>query len=628
MRESRSFKEYISNNLENKIFTELDAYIKDVDPSILDLKLNLVSIPGDMELDDELDLKFIDVYDLPGSRISFDVVYDAPIIVHDQDRYHNDKTDYCWQWFIISCSGDLDLKLSDFNIENIEIYNGRKKRDNPLTNALVPVLYHDKGDYEKIATKFLRQTYKKALLEPCWVDPMEIAANIGLTVIHHRISEDMSIFGQIYFREDDVKLYGNDDPIHVMPGTIIVDPDVAFERNIGAYNNTIIHECVHWYLHKKAFALEELFNKNASKIICLVEGGLEGRSSKDMLQMERQANSIAPRIQMPESSFRNMRSKFLKEVREETGKFDLIDVIEPLIDKLATYFVVSRASAKIRLVELGYQEAIGTFNYIDDHYVQTFSFKKDSIKLNQTFCIGALDATRLFVTQPEFKEKVLSGAYRYVDSHFILADPLYLAKDAEGDLHLTEYARTHIDQCALIFDVSILNCSDDTYRTICYLNREKESNVAVELRLSGGLKNAPPERQNQAIKDDALRNAALYQQFTTDFTHCIQLVMKDKKINIQDIADDTKLSRDTVSNILHRKTQPEKMSLALICISLRITYNMSKHIMENGNCRLAFINEDEIMIDTALATCAGQTGREFKSFLRPFIKDEKNKKFL
>lgn len=232
MRESRSFKEYISNNLENKIFTELDAYIKDVDLSILDLKLNLVSIPGDMELDDELDLKFIDVYDLPGSRISFDVVYDAPIIVHDQDRYHNDKTDYCWQWFIISCSGDLDLKLSDLNIENIEIYNGRKKRDNPLTNALVPVLYHDKGDYEKIATEFLRQTYKKALLEPCWVDPMEIAANIGLTVIHHRISEDMSIFGQIYFREDDVKLYGNDDPIHVMPGTIIVDPDVAFERKV------------------------------------------------------------------------------------------------------------------------------------------------------------------------------------------------------------------------------------------------------------------------------------------------------------------------------------------------------------------------------------------------------------
>ena len=65
--------------------------------------------------------------------------------------------------------------------------------------------------------------------------------------------------------------------------------------------------------------------------MCLVEGGIGGRSSKDMLQMERQANSIAPRIQMPEASFKNMRSRFLKEVRKETGKFDLIDVIEPLL---------------------------------------------------------------------------------------------------------------------------------------------------------------------------------------------------------------------------------------------------------------------------------------------------------
>lgn len=50
-------------------------------------------------------------------------------------------------------------------------------------------------------------------------------------------------FGQIYFRETDAKLYDarkeKETVKHVMPGTVIVDPNGAFQRNLGAYNNTI-----------------------------------------------------------------------------------------------------------------------------------------------------------------------------------------------------------------------------------------------------------------------------------------------------------------------------------------------------------------------------------------------------
>ena len=56
----------------------------------------------------------------------------------------------------------------------------------------------------------------------------------------------MSVFGEIYFRETDAKLYDGEKKAetvkHVMPGTVIVDPNVAFQRNLGAYNNTIVHE--------------------------------------------------------------------------------------------------------------------------------------------------------------------------------------------------------------------------------------------------------------------------------------------------------------------------------------------------------------------------------------------------
>lgn len=35
-------------------------------------------------------------------------------------------------------------------------------------------------------------------------------------------------------------------------------------RNLGSTYNTIIHECVHWHRHRKAFELERLYNEEAT----------------------------------------------------------------------------------------------------------------------------------------------------------------------------------------------------------------------------------------------------------------------------------------------------------------------------------------------------------------------------
>lgn len=62
------------------------------------------------------------------------------------------------------------------------------------------------------------------------------------------------------------------------------------------------------------------------------------------------------------------------------GKDDIIDVIEPVIDELAAFFCVSRLAAKIRMVDAGYEEAIGAFIYVDGRYVTPHKFKKNAIQ--------------------------------------------------------------------------------------------------------------------------------------------------------------------------------------------------------------------------------------------------------
>lgn len=92
MRQSRSFKEYVENKLDNQMWRAIEEFLQSVDPSVLDLRLNRVRNVGEIELY-ETELQFVDVSDLPDSAIEFDAVMDATLIVHDEDRYHNDETE-------------------------------------------------------------------------------------------------------------------------------------------------------------------------------------------------------------------------------------------------------------------------------------------------------------------------------------------------------------------------------------------------------------------------------------------------------------------------------------------------------------------------------------------------------
>lgn len=296
----------------------------------------------------------------------------------------------------------------------------------------------DKSKYLILSgTMAVGKTYlAKALLQPMAVDPSELAKSMGLTVKLKRITEDCAIFGQISFQDSTTEIY--DEKLcqsveeEVSAKTILVDPETYFLYNLGKVNNTIVHECVHWDLHRKAFELERLYNKEASRIKCQVAGGVEENSWTATEWMEWQANALAPRIQMPMAMFKTQASKYIKKYRDMLGKDDIIDVIEPVIDELAAFFCVSRLAAKIRMVDAGYEEAIGAFIYVDGRYVTPHKFKKNAIREDQTFTISAEEAAIQSVINRDLGELVKTGAYQYVDAHFVLNHPRYLEQRADG----------------------------------------------------------------------------------------------------------------------------------------------------------------------------------------------------
>ena len=550
-------------------------------------------------------------------EIGFDIRVEAHIEVHEGD-YHYDEIEWPRQWFVLNCIGDLEKNLDDFTVNSIEVYNLKNKHKNRMYDSLVPVI--NKDDYEQAAENFLRRNYKRALIDVDYVDPMKVAESMGLKVKVRPITKDCSVFGQVYFRGCDTELFnaktGMMETVHIEAKTILVDPETYFLYNLGKVNNTIIHECVHWDIHRKAFELDRLCNDNVSMIGCRVVGGIKDREGRDVSMMERQANAITPRIQMPMRAFKIKASKRIKEIRERTGKFDLIDIMEQVIDVLAVDFGVSRLAAKIRMVDAGYEEAVGTFNYVDGHYIKPFRFKKGSLKENQTFVISAEELARELIINKRLKELVSDGTYQYVDSHLVILSDKYIEYTCDGVATLTDYAINHMDECCLAFDMTVEECDDREYHTVCFLNKDKDAKVNISVSYGEGLQFSTPEKQKKALDEYVNHYAELYKQFGTDYVDCLQLAYKDSKMSYKELAADIGMNADVVSRIINGKNPPEFESLALICLGLKIPYRLSLHIIQYSPCNIVYRNEAHVWIDTALQMMAGQKMSSIKAFLK------------
>lgn len=291
MAENRSFTRYVTDRFYNNFYSAVEAYIGE-NPDRLDLNIRNVRTVGGVALA-EMEIKFVSISDLPEMEIEFDVIVEGEIVVGEGD-YHYDDFDQCYQWFILRCRGDLALSLDDFKINSIDTYNQKNKMDKPISDALVPYIY--KEDLDKVATDFLRRYYPEALNVPMSLDPLLLAEKMGLDVKLHDITEDLSIFGQVYFHDSEAEIYDSDAEEYISTSvkarTIFVDPKAYFLRNLGAVNNTIVHECVHWDKHRKAFELERLYNSSASKIKCQVAGGVKDSNRDATDWMEWQANAL------------------------------------------------------------------------------------------------------------------------------------------------------------------------------------------------------------------------------------------------------------------------------------------------------------------------------------------------
>ncbi|MGE5417505.1 MAG: hypothetical protein ACM3UZ_12280 [Acidobacteriota bacterium] len=602
-----SFRDVIEDRFYNNIFDALSRFIED-HPDKLDINSSRIQNPDEAALSD-IQVKFINITDSQGDKIFFDVVVSAEIEVAETLRRRDRETDGIEQWFQISCSASLEDGLRSFCISDIHIYS--KYRNTPkhnLSEYLVPIIYKDQLD--DVAETFLAKYYPEALTAPMAVPPYVVAERMGLEVKEVHITKNCSVFGQVYFSDCEVPYYDIDArqyrPLQVKRGTILVDPKVYFMRTVGSMNNTIIHECVHWGLHKKFFELEKLYNQEARVISCQVQEGSRPEKSRSPLDwMEWQANSLAPRIMMPAKQTRQKIEELIEKNKRALQTDNMASVMESVVFELSDFFNVSRQAAKIRMIDLDYPEAIGVLTYIDDRYISSYSFALESLKRSQTFTIGTQDALFEYATNPAFRELVNSGKYIYVDAHFCINDSKYVREGVNGYAELTDYARQHIDECCLVFDIKF--SKNDIYGTKhyteCVLFRNIVSDTIIEAKYSDTGKNQQTESRAAElakINDEAKQTTNIMRSLPATLSGTFVAHMDRLKITVEELEEKSLINTKTIQRIRNdERYQPKLTTVVALCIGLQLSPILSNDMITKAGMSFR-VTEEHIIYQMLL----------------------------
>lgn len=600
MAENRSFTDYVKKKYDNEFWAVAEEYLK-THINSMELSLYHVHKVGEIEISDVV-VEHVWVHDLPDMNIQFDVALSIDILIHEDD-YHYDDYDEKKIWIMVRCCGDLEQDLNDFRIFECCEYNGKNVSKNPMDDALVPVM--SKNQLDDIAEQFLCDHFKKALLEPMWVDPKELAEGMGLTIRYENITKDGSIFGRSFFYDCETELYDEDADamykVTIPAKTILVDKKTAFLMVLGAINNTIVHECVHWDKHKKAFALARLYDKELSNIGCRVVGGVAGNKRDSIEWMEWQANALAPRIQMPITMFKKKVNQLISKYRREMQAYDMIDIIEPIIDELVLTFGVSRLAAKIRMMDAGYEEAAGAFIFVDGKYVKPHKASKGFLAPNQTFSISARDAIVESKFNTALATVIADNEYIFVDSHFVLNTPLYVEKDLFGNTSLTHYARNHMDECCLVFNLTMKTSVSEHYHTECFLNRDKSSEITFEAHYSAKSKNAA--NQVQMIKDYNADLLAIVRKLPMNFSGALDALIGWSEMTEEELAEAADMSEKTIQRL--RNSEPDNVSIETVvqlCIGMKLPPVLSGCLIRASGKNF-MMTEQHIMYQFLLNSC-------------------------
>lgn len=523
---------------------------------------------------EDLIFYFISIADEGEDKIAFDVVL-IPEIYAKINLGHGDfETDSTNKlWVVCSCSAKVGKKLENFQISDVSDYSLTRAKE-PLDGDLIPFI--KKSDFSNCAEKILSTYYPEAMDKAVPIDPKLLAKRMGLSIVESKITKDFSILGQFFFDDGEATFYDQDHNAYyrknIKANTIVIDPEATYIHSYGEESLTIAHECVHAFFHRKAFNFTRMLNGSLSSIVCSAQTSKTSQS-RTLQWIEWQANSIAPYLLTPANNFKNKAYSLCKE-KIAIGNFDPLNGVPELIAEIADYYAITKQAARRRLIDIGCEAAIGCLNWVDDHYVPSYLFKKGSLKSGETYTVGFKDVGKsaFACSDQSLLPFILNGGFVFVENHLVIKSEKYIGRGENGPC-LTDYARRHLDECAVKFKIKVIDSDhfSEDFAKQCYLCKNANYfKYSILVSDNKSLADSPLARE--ALENSLKDKCAIEEKIGgKNINQALAAIQEYRGITNKELSFDSHLDDRTIRRYTSGETKkPDKKTLIAFCIALKV----------------------------------------------------------
>ena len=564
---------------------------------------------SDIEIQNVVHIEQVD-----DGAISFSVIVSCDI---EHSISSTGRVSFTEKWLDVRCKVLLGVELTDFEILNINECEQQEDSDNDkYSGELVPIIARDA--FENEATKFLEKYYPLALQEPVAVPIRKIAEDMGLSIIEDSLlSSELDIFGLVVFEDGNIKDKNKNIVIrNAKRGTVLIDPRVYYERTLGTVNFTIAHECFHWYRHQPYHALMKMLGANdeLGKIIqCSI-----GNNAKDSEKwkavdwMEWQANGVAPHILMPTNT---AKIKISELVEKYHIHFDGTDgyQIEEMISELADFYGLSKQAVKMRIREMGYAKIDGAFTYVNGQYVTPFSFDASALSDNQSFTISSADLFKAYCLNKDFRKAIDTGRFVYIEGHVCLDNEKYIVR-SDGQIKLTQYALSHIDECCFAFDKGYSYQSkyqgQKYYVQMMYRTPSQVAAQEYSFEMNAHNRTLLSQIQRASRSADAMR------LYPGAFSETLVQLMKEKKLSNKKLADASLVGERTIQRLRNEEEYPTTVQTVLgLCYGLQLSVPEAEMLVGKTDFNIKPTNPQNNAYRCVLSSCAENSIYEVNEML-------------
>jgi DNA-binding Xre family transcriptional regulator len=445
-----------------------------------------------------------------------------------------------------------------------------------MDKYLLPVLKSTE-DYERAARLIIEQDMHGYLDNDKMICGIEWIQNMGLNVYYGDFPEN-GVMGEYFLGFGKANVFDPETALfkeeRINPGTILLNKDLIEKR--GQLNTTATHEGIHHRLGYFFFMLQ-MCHGGCFSYLCKRYESKQERTTRwttvDILELH--ANKLPAYILIQKKPGKAKAEELLKSY----GGGRNLENLKRLIDDMAEHFCTTKTISRSRLYEFGYTEVRGIGVYLNGVLVPPYL---SDLGKNQTYTIDEIDGVHEYVSNSKFRKVIDTGLYVYVEGHYCLNDRKYVAYDHFGDKHLTMYAREHMRECCLVFDIkyeSIIAAvggnvlrKTSAKKIVTFTGRNGESLVTAEGREIN-------RRIDQEIEEEAIVEKS-FNQITVD-------LMALKHITVDRLAESTGLSEDTIKNM--RNNPDKKISIeAIVAVSIAmgLSYDDALKYIERSPSKL------------------------------------------